>query len=183
MKHTRKFNAAVMALAVLVALSSAGTAVAIKGLGSGKVAEVRADHKAKTAEERTKVCEAHKQGLTKKFSRIVTNSERIQARIDDILAKAIAYKQDKNLSPANFDSLVATAQTAQATSADSVAALKTATPSLDCNNTSVATDVAGFKTAAGTTRDNLKAYRTAVKAVLKSLKTAKKATATEGSNQ
>jgi hypothetical protein len=146
-----------------------------------KVAELKANHKEQTADHRKNVCEAHKQGLTTKFTNIVNNSQKIQDRITGVLDKTVKYKTDNNLSPANFDSLLATAMTAQQTLADSITALKAVTPSLDCNNVSVATDVATFKTAAKTTRDNLKAYRTAVKAVVKSVLDTKKAD--EGSQQ
>ena len=137
--------------------------------------------KQRTPEQHKKICEAHKDGLTNKFSHIVTNSQRTQKRIDDIFAKAQTFAQTSGQTPADFDSLVAAAMTAQTNSAASITALQAVTPSIDCNNTSVASDVATFKAAAQQTRDNLKAYKAAVKAVLKSLQTTKKATS-EGSN-
>lgn len=143
--------------------------------GDAMVTELRQQRgdKTKTAEQRQKVCEAHKSGLTNKFKRTVTNSQRIQTRIDEVFNKAQTYQQTKNITVANWDSLVASAQTAKAASAASITALQGVTPTIDCNSTSVASDVATFKTAAGQTRDNLKAYRTAVKALLKALITAK----------
>ena len=144
-------------------------------------AEARQDGHKLTDAEHQKRCESHKQGLTTKFSHIVTNSQRIQDRISDVLDKAVAYQQTNNITVANFDNLVAAANTAKANSADAIANLKAVQPSLDCNNTSVHSDVSVFKTAAAKTRDSLKAYRTAVKAVVQSLKTAK--TGAEGSNQ
>ncbi|HSW37550.1 MAG TPA: hypothetical protein VLG37_04265 [Candidatus Saccharimonadales bacterium] len=149
--------------------------------------KLREQHKSnKTAEERTKVCEAHKQGLETKFTNISKNAEAYQARIDAILAKAETYKADHNLTITNWDTLLAAAKQAQTASAASIANLKSLTPSLDCNNVSVAQDVATFKVAAQQTRDDLKAYKMAVKTVLKALLGAKqvdnKAT-TEGSEQ
>lgn len=134
----------------------------------------------RTPEQLNKACESHKQGLTRKFSNIVSNSEKIQAKIDGIYAKALAYQAEKNLQPANFDSLKTAADDAQAASLASITALKEVKPTIDCNNTSTASDVAKFKEAAKTTRDNLKDYRKAVKAVLKALKELKKPAA-EGS--
>ena len=134
----------------------------------------------KSLEDHKKACEAHKQGLTNKFSHIVANSQRIQTRITEVFNKAKAYQTAHNLQPADFSSLVTAAQSAGDTSAASIDALKAVTPTMDCNNISVASDVAKFKEAAATTRHDLKAYRTAVKAVVKSLETAKN---TEGSNQ
>ena len=135
---------------------------------------------AKKAEQKKQNCQSRKQGLATKFSRITANSQRIQTGIDSIYAKALAYRTAHNLQPAGFDDLVAAANAAQAASVDSIAALGTATPSVDCNSASVASDVAAFKAAAQNARDNLKTYRTAVKAVLQSLRTVK--ATTEGSN-
>lgn len=132
-----------------------------------------------TDDQRKKVCETHKQGLQNRADHIVSNSQRIQKRIDGILQKAVDYKTSKNLTPANWDSLLAVAQSAQAASSASITTLQSVKPTVDCNNTSVAGDVATFKTAAAETRDNLKAYRDSVKAVLKALAEVK---TTEGSN-
>lgn len=131
--------------------------------------------KSKSKEDRHKSCESHKQGLTTKFSRIVTNAQRKQAKIDKILDKATAYKDSSNLSPDNWDTLLAAAQAAKTTSATSIEDLQAITPTIDCNSDSVASDVATFKTAAAKARDDLKAYKTSVKALLKSLRDAKQA--------
>lgn len=143
------------------------------------------EKKAKNAEERKNRCESHKDGLTNKFSRIVTNAKKHQARIDKFLDKATAYKDSSNLAPENWDTLLASAQAAKETSTASIADLEAITPTIDCNSDSVASDVATFKAAAQKVRDDLKAYKTSVKALLKSLRDAKQAsttTQTEGSN-
>ncbi len=153
--------------------------------GDDMVAKLRKEHagdKVKTPAERQKVCEAHKKGIENKFASIVGNSNRAQTRITSILDKAVAFQQSGNVHATDFATLLATAQTAKATSAASIAALQAVAPSVDCNSTSVASDVATFKAAAQTTRTNLKAYKAAAKAVLKSLESAKPAETTEGSN-
>ena len=142
-----------------------------------------ADKKAKNSQDRKNACESHKQGLTNKFSRIVANGKKHQARIDKFLDKATAYKDNSGLSPENWDTLLASAQAAKATSAASIADLKAIAPTIDCNSTSVASDVATFKAAAAKVRDDLKAYKTSVKALLKSLRDAKPASESEGTNQ
>lgn len=142
--------------------------------GSSVIDDLRKTHKsAKTTAERQKTCESHKQGLTNKFSRMVSNSEKIQAHIDEVFTKGQAFKVSSGLSPADYDTLVATAVTAQTNSQASIATLKTVQPAVDCNSETVASDVATFRAAAQQTRDNLKAYRTSVRAVLKTLLTAK----------
>ncbi len=200
MKQLKSISTAVATLSMALLFTASVPAFAQHGAGdAGGIARAEhqsaevASHVAKTdgqqpageqkevtLAEHQKRCEAHKQGLTNKFSHIVTNSQRIQDRITGVLTKAQAYQTAHNLPVANFDSLVSTAQAAGATSAASITSLKAVTPSLDCNNVSVASDVATFKTAAKTTRDDLKAYRTAVKAVLQALEAAKPDT--EGSS-
>ncbi|MEK7594594.1 MAG: hypothetical protein AAB436_03090 [Patescibacteria group bacterium] len=149
------------------------------------LAAMRAKHqdvKTKSSAERQKKCENHKHGLNTKFSKISTNSQKIQDRIDNIFTKAKAYQQAKNLQPENYDNLVAAATSAQAASQASITTLKSLTPTIDCTGTNTAADVAAYKAAATDTRDKLKAYRSAVKDVLKALQIAKKPVNAEGSN-
>lgn len=140
-----------------------------------KAAALAAAEERKTEHQATKqeACEAHKQGLTNKFSRIVTASERAKARIDAILTKAQDFKQTSGLTVANYDELLAAAEEDQTAVATAITDLKAVTPSLDCNNVSVKTDVQTFKTAATTTRDSLKDYKKSVKALVKALRDAK----------
>ena len=156
--------------------------------GSAIADDMRKKHegsaKAQSGEEHKKVCEAHKKGLTNKFSRITANSQKIKTHIDNTFTKAQAYQQTNNVTVANYADLTAAVETAKTAAADSITALKAVTPTLDCNNTSVASDVATFKAAAQDTREKLKAYRTSVKAVLKALHEAKAPTeSTNGGTQ
>lgn len=137
---------------------------------------------AKNKQQRHDRCESHKKGLNTKFDRIVTHSQKVQTRIDNILNKVTAYKTESNLTPAGWDDLLAAAQAAQTASSQSITDLQNVTPTIDCNSDTVATDVATFKAAATTSRDNLKAYKTSVKALITALKDAKPASSQEGSN-
>lgn len=147
--------------------------------------KMRAQHQeTRTAEQKHKTCEAHKQGLTKKFERITANSEKIKKHIDDIFAKAQTFQQENNLPVSNYNDLVTAAMTAQTAAAESITTLKEVEPTVDCNSTSVASDVATFKAAAQDTRDKLKAYRTSVKNILQALHKAKTADeSSEGSGE
>lgn len=152
--------------------------------GEGIVAEMRKknDVKEKTDAERTKVCEAHKQGLQTKFTSIVTNSQRAQDRISGILDKAVAYQKTNNVTDVNIVSLATAAQTAKTASAASITVLESVNTTPDCNSASIATDVAAFKVGAQNARTNLKAYRSAVKALLQALEATKPVETTQGSN-
>jgi hypothetical protein len=141
--------------------------------GKTLVAELQKAHPSKlTDTQRQKVCEAHKQGLTNKFTVMSSNSLSYQGRIDDVFDKALAYQTSKSVTSTELTALIATANTAKTASATSVANLKALSPTLDCNNVSVVQDVATFKTAASQARTDLNAYKAAVKAVIQVLKTA-----------
>lgn len=155
--------------------SDDGQTAELRSRGKALVDELQKEHKSKlTDAQRPKVCEAHKQGLTNKFTVIARNSQSYQTRIDDIYAKALTFQTSKNVSSVDLTALIATADAAKDTSDSSVANLLELKPTLDCNNLSVASDVATFKTAAGQTRTDLKAYKAAVKAVLQNLKSVTK---------
>ena len=146
--------------------------------GKDMVAELQKEHKStKTDTERQKVCEVHKQGLTNKFTVITRNSQSYQTRIDDVYTKALAFQTSKNISSTDLSALIVTADAAKLASATSIANLQKVTPAQDlCNNVSVAQDVATFKAATTQTRTDLKAYKTAVKAVVQNLLAATKTT-------
>lgn len=149
-----------------------------------RVAELKKENKTQSAEKRQEKCQTRKHGLETKFSRITGNAQKMQTRIDSVLSKAVDYQQANNIQATDFDNLVVAAEAAKAKSAASIASLETLKPSIDCNNASVATDVAAFKAAAEQVRTDLKAYRTAAKAVLKSLLEATSTeTESEGSGQ
>jgi hypothetical protein len=158
--------------------------------GQELLQKAREGRQLKTAAEREKICQTRKQGLQNRVSRISTNAARHQTRIKSIYDKAVAYQEDKNLTGSNLDTLQQAALAAGTKSQASVDALKSVQPTIDCNKDSVATDVATFKAAATEARDNLKAYKDAVKAYLKALKDATPSTPTtttddsaEGGNQ
>ena len=157
--------------------------------GSLMVGQLEKEHHSqKTAEERTKACESHKHGLETKFARITTNSQRLEDHIGTFLTRAETYQSTNNITVDNWTTLVANADAAKLKVDASIANLKTVTPTLDCNSTTVAQDVATFKAAAQQVRTDLKAYKTAVKDVFVALENAKEAantttdTNTEGSN-
>lgn len=150
--------------------------------GAALVQALLAKHSGQhTAAQITKVCEARKGALTVKIAAINKRAVSVQAVIDDIFAKAQAYQVNKNLTVANWGSLVTSATSAQSAASGAIANLKAVTPNLNCNSGTVATDIATYKVATQTTHDNLQTYKTAVKVILRALKSAK-TTTSEGSN-
>lgn len=139
----------------------------------------------KRKQERETKCESHKQGLETKVASLNTNAKKHLEHFNSAYAKALQFKQDNNLDPQGFADLTAAADAAKAKAQASVAALEELKPTVDCNKDSTASDVAAFKAAAAQAREDLKAYKTAVKAVFKSLIQAQEAAKpeTESENQ
>lgn len=140
----------------------------------------RQDDKSTNHADRAKRCESRKHGINTKISKISANAQRAQNRIDKLFAKAQAYQAANVPNPSEgYASLVNTAIGSQNASAASIATLKSTTPSVECNKTTVAGDVLAFKTAAQDTRTKLKAYRAAARAVLVSLDIPRSANSSE----
>lgn len=131
------------------------------------------DHSKHSDSERQKNCQAAEHGLETKFQSLSTNATSFQTKIDSALANAISYQKDNNLNVTNFTQLVSAAQTAQIKAAASVSILNGLSPTLDCSQSTVATNVAKFKVASKQAKTDLLAYKDAVKAVLQALEAAK----------
>ncbi len=137
----------------------------------------------RTPEERKKTCEERKVGLEQKLANIKKNAQKHQDKITNYLDKAVKYKDDNNITDTDVAAAIIKATEAKATSAASVAALQTLSPSIDCASGAVANDVATFKAAAEQTRNNLKAYRGAVKDVYEALEKVKESTSNNNGAQ
>jgi hypothetical protein len=131
------------------------------------------DHPKHSVNERQKNCQAAEHGLETKFQSLSTNATSFQTKIDAALSNAITYQKDNNLTVTNFAQLVADAQAAQSKAAASVSVLSGLSPTLDCTQPTVATNVANFKVAVKQAKTDLLVYKDAVKAVLQALEAAK----------
>lgn len=135
--------------------------------------EVKGNHKGHSPAQRQQYCTAHKQGLEQKLTSLRTNALRFQTKIDNVLSQATSYQQTNNVQLSSYADLLSKAQTAQVASAAAVAALANLAPTVDCNNTSAASDVATFKTAAEQARSVLMTYRDSVRSLATALAGAK----------
>lgn len=127
--------------------------------------------KAKTAEERKKVCEAKSSELSTRLKDKVASVEKHKAVFDSIFSRVTTFYASKNLNATGYDDLLAKTQAAQQAAADSIATLKTFNTTVDCNDVgAAATKIAAFKDSLTQTRDSLKAYRTALKNLVVAIK-------------
>jgi hypothetical protein len=137
------------------------------------IAELKKTEKEHSKEDRIKNCQTAESGLETKLSALSKNATAFQTKIDDTFAKVLVFQKVKNISATDFDKLVASAQTTQTQSASSIAALNALSSNLDCSSSTVAHSVAEFKVAAKQARTDLKAYKQAVKDIMKALEAAK----------
>jgi hypothetical protein len=138
------------------------------------VQEMKDKNEQKTSDSKKRQnCDTEKGGIKTKTATLGTNASRYLEKLDAALQRAEAYQQTKHLTVADWDMLVATATTAQTNATASVAALKALNVTIDCTQPSVATQVATIKAAATQARTDLKAYKQAVIAVLKTLENTK----------
>lgn len=142
--------------------------------------EAAQNSKSKTVEELQKRCQARKSHATTTFRKMSHNSTEVLARINSIYEKALQYQTANNLAPAGINDLITTANANKASAANAVKTLQDTTPTMDCTSSSVVNDLNTYKTNAQHARDELKQYRSSVKAVLKALRETKASTSPEG---
>jgi hypothetical protein len=152
--------------------------------GQAKVqAEAKDRIKTHTQAQRQQSCSARKASLTKRMNNSVAAAQRHKTVFDNIYTKVKTFKDSKNLTVANYDSLVATVDSAQADSAAKISALQSLDVTIDCTQIdSVTTNVSSFREAVGATRDSLKNYRKALVSLIKAVHGSAKSTDTNDSS-
>jgi hypothetical protein len=135
-----------------------------------ELAEKKAQIKEQTQEHRQQACEARKSELTKRMSRAVTQAQKHKEVFDKIYTRVQDFYTNKQLNVSDYDSLKAKVDAAQADAAAGIQALKETDVSVDCTSSTVADSVSAFQSAVGSTRDSLKAYRSALVDLINSLK-------------
>jgi len=182
MKHLKSLTASTLTAALLLVGPLSATAVALansSASGDPTLRQQASELKQQAAADKEdqaqhKACQVRQPRVAQRMTDLVNASQRVDSRIDSIFSEALAYQQKQKLNPSGFDGLVTTAQNAKSAAATSVAALKTAVPTIDCTSSDKLVDqAAGFRSQLKQTHDALKAYRNAVKPVLQALISAK----------
>ncbi|MCA9335206.1 hypothetical protein KC953_03625, partial [Candidatus Saccharibacteria bacterium] len=92
-------------------------------------------------------------------------------RISNVISAVEEFYQSKNLSVADYDTLVAEVNAAKTLAQDAVAS-QLAVPELDCDGDHPRADVENFKEKRDASIDAMKAYRDAVKKLVDAVKAA-----------
>lgn len=135
-----------------------------------KVQTAKQNAKEQTQAHRQQSCEARKANLTKRMSNAVAQSEKHKAVFDKIYTRVKDFHDTKQLNVADYAALTAKVDTAQTNAQNSIDALKALDVNVDCTSQTVADSVSAFQQAVKSTRDSLKAYRSSITDLIKSLK-------------
>lgn len=144
----------------------------IRTEAQNEIAQLKSKQKtARSSEDRKKACEARLNGMEIRFTKLTEATKHYLVKADDINDKLVDYKNTSRANVSNWQELqdaIVAAQTKASSSVDEVAALK---PTVDCTKETVISDIAGFKKAVETAREDLKAYRAALKNMIVALNT------------
>jgi hypothetical protein len=123
-----------------------------------------------------KVCEQRQTNITTIMNDRVTIGQKRIDLFTTITTRVEAFYTEKGKTVSNYDQLVAAIDSAKATAVADLAALKTA-DTFDCNSTDPKGQATTFRAAAEKLRQDMLAYRTAIKNLIVAVKSA------QGENQ
>jgi len=118
---------------------------------------------------RQKACEERQKSITARTKAYSTAAEHHLNVFNQIFTKVQTFHDSKQLSVANYDTLVATAKDKQTAAQSAVDALKALDVQIDCTQSDPATTVATIKQAVANARTTLQAYRTSLKDLITAL--------------
>ena len=137
--------------------------------GSSELAKMRKNGHEHTHAQRLKICENREKTINNKVNAFGGHAESYLNRLDGIFEKVQAYQTEQQLPVSNYDELVQAVAGAQTDATTAVAALKVVAVNIDCSADDPAAGLSTVKEAAHEARDALKAYRTALKNLVKAM--------------
>jgi hypothetical protein len=164
-----------------ISYSGSNLAEQFRELAQQKIEQAKQNHQEQTEAQREKVCNTRKANLTARMANAVTLAQQHETSIDGIYTKVKDFYTTNHLNVSNYNDLTAAVDTAQTNSQTAIAALKALDVSVDCTSQTVASSVSAFQQAVSSTRDSLKAYRSALVSLITALKGALTSTSTGSS--
>lgn len=142
-----------------------------KNQAEAALEQKKTEIKVKTDEQRQKACESVSERLNNNLENGSTKANKLKSVFDTHLANIQDFYTKKGLNSTNYDSVLANAKTAGSNAQASIDALDSFKFRIDCSNVGAATsNVAAFKEALNRTKNDLNAYRAAIKALLSDVK-------------
>jgi hypothetical protein len=126
--------------------------------------------KQKLDDNKKKACDNHEATINRLMKVMDTRRQTAFDRIGQIATAVQQFKDKKQLTVENYDELVAKVAAAKSVAEQAIAAQQ-AIPNLNCDGDHPRADVTDFKLKKDTAKDAVRAYRDAVKALVKAVKT------------
>ncbi|USN96168.1 MAG: hypothetical protein H6797_03760 [Candidatus Nomurabacteria bacterium] len=139
-----------------------------------KSTESESDLHSKLDTAKKKICENRASKIDELMSTMKTRRQNVYDRINKIVTAVENFYVSKGLSVSSYSDLVAAVNAAQSATQTAMAA-EQAVPNLDCSGDHPRADVASFKEKRQESIDAMKAYRDAVKDLIKAVKSAAEA--------
>lgn len=140
-------------------------------------------NEAQVVANRQKHCEQMQKMLNNQVADFSRNAQNHLDVFNSVYSKVQAFATSKNVTSAQYQSLVTAANTQQANATQAVAALKTVAVNIDCTQQDPASSLATIKSAVDSTRTALQSYQQAIKAVISNLESATKSSSTTNTQQ
>lgn len=151
--------------------------------GAAELSNMRKKHGKHTHAQRMKICENREKTINNKVGAFGNHAVKYLERLDTIFTKVQNYQLEKQLPVSNYDELLQTTNAKQSDAATAVAALKLVAVNIDCSAEDPAAGLSTVKQAAHDARDALKAYRSALKDMVKALIQASSTTTSDDSGE
>ena len=137
-----------------------------------QAAEKRAEAEKKIQEARQKACENRRESFKKRMEGVAERSKKRLEIFDKITERVEAFVKNKNLDVPNYDQLLADVQAKREALHDAHTVAKERADDFDCDKEAGKTNVLSFKEALSGEIDAFKAYKEALKNLIKAVKAA-----------
>ena len=144
-----------------------------------KLDEAKSNLRERLSNAKKKICERHQSRINQIMNKMDDRRTKANERITQIYEAVTSFYSEKGLTVENYLDLIAAIDAAK-NAAQSATKEQQDVPQLNCEGDGPEADVAEFKQERLDSIDAMKAYRASVKDLAKAVRTAAKATGTEG---
>lgn len=130
-------------------------------------------------EKRKLLCQNRQKAINNKVTAFSTAADKHLTRLNSLLDKVVAIKEEPALNVPNYDSLLADARAKKTNAVVSVDSLKAVATMVNCDDPTTLVKLKDVRVAAAKTREALQTYRESIKALLNAVLATTTAPSTE----
>ena len=135
-----------------------------------RIAEIKEEVAARKLELQQDRCERRQEKLAALLPKLSNGATRVKGAIDKVYERVQGFYDSGQLTVDNYDELVEAIELAKANAESSLEALDSFEFEIDCEENGVGGQLDGYRTAVKGAKEDLKAYRKSVVALISSLK-------------